>query len=57
MNEMNELRMKYAGLLGLLQECSVYVPEDTRESIEQAFTDAEKYSFKWKRILNRIEII
>ncbi len=50
--------MRYLGTLGLLAECSVYVPEDVREMIESAFTDASNAipSLKWRRILDRLEI-
>jgi hypothetical protein len=50
--------MRYLGTLGLLTECSVYVPEDVRESIETAFEHACSADpmLKWRRILNRIEI-
>lgn len=52
-----ELRMRYAGVLKVLEECSVYVPEDVREMIEHAFTDAAATGrFKWRRVLNRLEI-
>ena len=49
---------RYLGVLGLLTECSVYVPEDIREMIEEAFTDAcaGDPGLRWKRILNRVEI-
>lgn len=50
-------RMRYLGTLGLLCECSVYVPEDLRESIESALEDAcEDGRLKWRRILDRYEI-
>jgi hypothetical protein len=51
-------RMKYLGLLGLLTECSVHVPEELREMIESAFDDAveEIPTLRWRRILDRIEI-
>lgn len=49
--------MRYLGCLGLLAECSVYVPEDLRERIEQAMQDAcADRSLRWRRVLNRIEI-
>jgi hypothetical protein len=50
--------MRYLGTLGLLAECFVYVPEDLREMIEQAFKDAHKadLSLVYRRILNRLEI-
>ena len=51
--------MRYLGLLGLLSECSVQVDEETRELIEDAFTDAETAlagAIKWRRTLNLIEI-
>ncbi len=49
--------VRYLGCLGLLAECSVYVPEDLREQIDRAFTDAcRDGSLRWRRVLNRIEI-
>ena len=50
--------MRYLGALGLLAECSVYVPEELRESIEAAMADAtrENPQLAWKRILNRIQL-
>lgn len=50
--------MRYLGVLGLLAECSVYVPEELRESIETAMADAarENPQLAWKRILNRIDL-
>ncbi len=37
---MKSEHMRYMGTLGLLSECSVYVPEDIREMIEDAFREA-----------------
>jgi len=51
--------MRYIGVLGLLSQCSVYVPEDLRECIESAMIDAVSNSggtLKWKRVLDRIEL-
>jgi len=50
--------MHYLGCLGLLGEYAVYVPEDLREMIEQAMEGACEINphFKWRRVLNRIEI-
>jgi hypothetical protein len=57
MTKAQKTTMRYAGVLGLLSECSVYVPEEIRESIEQAFADAsEDGSFRWCRVLDRVEI-
>lgn len=55
---MQSEHMRYLGLLGLLAECSVYVPEDIRESIERAFDDAttDNPQLSWRRILDRLEI-
>jgi len=55
---MTDLYQRYLGCLGILTECSVYVPEEIRESIAQAVQDAcdNHHSLRWKRILNRIEI-
>ena len=54
---MNDERMRYLGLLGLLCECSVHVTEDLRDSIERALDDAcADGSLKWRRILDRYEI-
>jgi len=58
----NDLRMKYAGAIGLLCEASVYIRnhpegEDIRESIERAVADWCKTSgWTWKRTLSRIEV-
>lgn len=50
-------RMRYLGVLGILCEASVHVPEDIRESIEQALDDAcEDGRLKWKRILDRFDL-
>lgn len=57
------LYMRYLGVLGLLAECSVYLPsddegEDMRQQIIEAFTDAQtNHPLVWRRILNRLEII
>jgi hypothetical protein len=50
--------MRYLGALGLLADCSVHVPEDLREMIERALTEAcAAYAYlKWRRILDRLEI-
>jgi len=54
---MNE-HTRYLGVLGLLVQCSVYVPEDVREIIEAALEDAciADPGLAWKRILDRLEI-
>ena len=53
----NKLYIRYLGLLGILMECSVYVPEEVREQIADAFDDAcEEGKLKWKRVLDRMEI-
>lgn len=56
-NEQRE-HMRYLGTLGLLAECSVYVPEDIREQIESALRDACRANrcLKYRRILDRLEI-
>lgn len=55
-----DIRMKYAGTIGLLCDCSVYLSndcEDYRQSIIDAAEDWCKMSgWKVKRILNRIEV-
>ena len=57
------LYMRYLGALGLLAECSVYLPnddegEEMRQQIIVAFTDAEAtHPLRWRRILNRLEIL
>jgi hypothetical protein len=50
--------MRYLGALGLLADCSVHVPEDLREMIERALTEAcAAYPYlKWRRILDRLEV-
>ena len=51
--------MRYLGVLGILAQCSVYVPEDIRETIEVAFEqacDAPENRLKYRRIIDRLEI-
>lgn len=50
--------MRYLGVLGLLCECSVYVPEDIRDSITRALDDACRANpcLTYRRILDRMEI-
>lgn len=56
-SKLRNQRMQYLGVLGLLSQCSVYVPEDIREMIELAFTDACKGGrLQWRRVLDRLEI-
>ena len=57
MPKRGDLYMRYLGVLGILSECSVHVPEDIRESIESAFEDAcSHHNLRWRRLLDRIEI-
>ena len=50
-------RRHYLGCLGLLGECSVHVPDELREMIEEAFRDAcQDGQLRYRRILNRLEI-
>jgi hypothetical protein len=53
-----DLYMRYLGVLGLLGECSVYVPEDMREQIATAMDDAVEHhpTLHVRRTLNRLEI-
>jgi hypothetical protein len=54
---LTDLRMRYLGVLGLLCEASVHVPEEIRLSMEQALDDAcESGRFRWRRVLDRLEI-
>jgi hypothetical protein len=57
LNEKDRLRLQYAGAIGLLAECCVYVPEDLRESIERACLDWAAGT-KWgvRRLLDRIDL-
>lgn len=50
--------LRYLGVLGLLENCSPHVDEETRECIEQAFTDACQAhpTLMWRRVLDRVEI-
>jgi hypothetical protein len=52
------LYQRYLGTLGLLAECSVYVPEDIREGIAKAFTEAcqADEGLVQRSILDRMEI-
>ena len=57
MNDYPDLKTRYLGVLGLLGECSLYVPEDIRAMIEEAMEDAcRDGSLKWRRVLSVIEI-
>lgn len=38
-----DVRMRYLGVLKILEEASPYVPQEVREMIEDAFADACKY--------------
>ena len=51
---MESEHMRYLGTLGLLSQCSVYVPEDIREMIQEAFDDACKanQNLRQRRTLN-----
>jgi hypothetical protein len=50
--------MRYLGTLGLLAQCSVYVPEHIRETIERAFEDAVRFdgTIAWRRVLDTLEV-
>lgn len=51
------LYMRYLGVLGILGEVSVYVPEEDRETIAEAFEHAcAHHPLKWRRVLDRLEI-
>ena len=53
-----DLYMRYLGALGILTECSPYVPEDVREQIERVMADAVQHhpTLRTRRILNRVVI-
>lgn len=52
-----EERLRYVGVLGLLCEASVYVPEDVRESMENALEDAcQDGTLEWTRTLDRLDL-
>jgi len=56
-----DLKMQYLGVLNLLAENAVFMPndkEEERDCIEQAFRDAEELipTFKWKRILQSYQV-
>lgn len=52
-----EMRMRYAGVIGLLCECSVYVTEEEREPIIRAVEDwCSETGWKMKRIMDRIDV-
>jgi len=57
-NEQRELRMKYAGAIGVLCECSVLVDEDTRDSIEMAVGDwCNQTGWTMTRTLDRVDVM
>lgn len=50
-------RLRYLGVLGLLCEASIYVPEEIRECMENALEDAcADGTLRYRRILDRLEI-
>ncbi len=50
-------RMRYLGVLGIMCEASVHVPEDIREQMERALADAcEDGTLQWRRVIDRLEI-
>jgi hypothetical protein len=52
-----DMYLRYLGVLGLLGECSVYVPEEIRETIKMAMDDAASHHpLRVIRMLDRIEI-
>lgn len=55
---MESEHFRYLGTLGLLGECSVYVPGDLREEIERALNDAVEANphLCVRRSLDRITI-
>ena len=55
---MSDTSTRYLGCLGLLADCAVYVPEDLREMIEAAITDAIDAGepIRYRRIINHIEV-
>lgn len=59
-----DLRVKYAGAIGLLCECAVYLgngahKEELRDMIEQAAKDfcAINPGWQYRRVVHRIEMI
>jgi hypothetical protein len=63
MTKENEIRMKYAGAIGLLTECHLHLSNqiesaEIRVSIQDAISDwCEITGWQMKVILNRIELI
>lgn len=49
-------KIKLIGLLNVLCECHVYVPEDEQEMIRRAVADNLPEGWQVKRILDRLEI-
>ena len=57
MRNRNPDYLRYLGALGVLSECSPYVDDDIRESIEAVFTDAAKHHpVRFTHILDRLQI-
>lgn len=55
---MDSEHTRYLGVLGLLTQCSPYVPEALREVIEDAMDTAclANPSLAWRRVIDRVEI-
>lgn len=56
-----EMKLRYAGVIGLLCSCSVYLPEDEeekREAIMDAAMDwCQESNWRVERTLNRIDVV
>lgn len=53
----NSERMQRMGMLNVLCECHVYVPEEQQEMIQHAVVDNLPEGWKVKRILDRLELV
>lgn len=55
---MRDEHTRYLGTLGVLADCSPYVPEEVREQIIMAMRDAVKANplLRYRRILDRCEV-
>lgn len=53
-----QLYMQYLGVLQLLCNVSVHVPEEERECMEDALRDAAALipALQWRRVLDRLDI-
>lgn len=50
-------KMKIMGMLHVLCECHVFVPEEQQEMIQHAVTDNLPDGWKVRRLIDRLELV